>query len=190
MSNKLVLGSLANIASTSGKSIAETFIDVDAVIIVDISGSMSSFDSCDNHEGQTRWHVAGQELVKLQQTMPGKLAVIAFSNNSRFEPTGILPPVGVLGHGTNLAGALQFAAMLDMPGMQFVVISDGQPNNQEAAIKAAKAIKANISTVYVGPTGGNGAAFLAKLASQSGGQNACVGAVELSGTVQRLLLTS
>lgn len=189
MSKSLVVsGSLSAIAEHNQISIAETFVDVNACIIVDISGSMNAPDSRD---GLTRWQIAGQELRKLQETMPGKLAVIAFADRAEFVPSGILPAIGKVGQGTALAGALKFAKTLDVSGVSFVVISDGQPNNAQACLNAASAFTNRIDTVYVGPENGHGSQFLAQLAAQSGGQNATADRVkELAATTQKLLLTS
>ncbi|HOR01504.1 MAG TPA: VWA domain-containing protein [Anaerolineae bacterium] len=99
----IVPGSLSAIAAREGQSLAETFLNADAVILVDTSGSMMSGDS---RGGRSRYNVALEELAHLQAHMPGKLAVIAFSDSTVFAPGG-QPPL--LGSGTNLAGALRFA---------------------------------------------------------------------------------
>ena len=187
MTNKslVVTGSLSSIATQNHISIAETFVNVDACIIVDISGSM---DARDSRDGQSRWQVAGHELVGLQQTMPGKLAVIAFADRAEFVPSGILPQVASLGGGTNLAGALRFAKALDVPGVRFVVISDGQPNSTAQCLDVAKTYMNRIDTIYVGPEGGSGSAFLAQLAQVNGGQNATADrAQELASTTLKML---
>ena len=120
----VVVGSLSTTAEDRSISIAEALVDVDAAIIVDVSGSMAA---CDSQDGLSRWQVAGNELTGLQATMPGKLAVIAFASQAEFMPAGILPVMGRLGAGTDLAGALRFSKILDVPGVRFVVISDGVP---------------------------------------------------------------
>lgn len=187
MSNKslVVTGSLSNIASENHISIAETFIDVAACIIVDISGSMQIQDSRD---GQSRWQVAGHELVGLQRTMPGKLAVIAFADRAEFVPSGILPEVNTLGGGTNLSGALKFAKTLDVPGVRFVVISDGRPNSAAQCLDVAATYTNRIDTIYVGPEGGSGSAFLLQLAQAKNGRGVVADrARELAATTAQLL---
>jgi Mg-chelatase subunit ChlD len=147
------------------QSIAESFVNADAVIIVDTSGSMNAPDS---RGGLTRYTVACEELATLQRNMPGKLAVIAFSDTAMFCPGG--QPHFFHG-GTNLAGALAFARIADVPGMRFYVISDGHPDEEAPALAEAARYKAPISTIYVGPEGeSQGRAFLAKLAAAAGGQ--------------------
>jgi hypothetical protein len=182
----VVAGSLSTQAERNSISIAEAFVDVDAAIIVDVSGSMEAQDSRD---GQSRWQVAGHELVGLQNTMPGKLAVIAFADRAEFVPSGVLPMVGRLGGGTNLAGALRFAKALDVPGVRFVVISDGQPDSGGAALDIAKTYTNRIDTIYVGPDGGTGAAFLARLAAQSGGETTTADLASDLAEKTRFLLT-
>jgi hypothetical protein len=61
-------------------------MDVDAVVIVDTSGSMGVHDSRD---GQQRYDVACQELAALQARMPGKLAIVSFSDTALLCPTGV-----------------------------------------------------------------------------------------------------
>lgn len=183
----IVPGSLSAIAAREGQSLAETFLNADAVILVDTSGSMMSGDS---RGGRSRYNVALEELAHLQAHMPGKLAVIAFSDSTVFAPGG-QPPL--LGSGTNLAGALRFAKVADVPGMRFVVISDGQPDDERAALAAASAYKAKIDTIFVGPEDDwrGGQAFLQRLAAASGGQHVTADrAVELAEKTEQLLLSA
>lgn len=162
----LVRGSLGQLARDNNKSLAEMWINVDAVILVDISGSM---DCNDARGGKSRYDVAQEELARLQGTMPGKLAIIAFSHDTLFVPSGSLP--GTQGT-TNLAGALKFARAADsIPDMRFVVVSDGEPDDERSALDEARLYRNRIDTVYVGPEGGGGLAFLQKLARLKNGTN-------------------
>ena len=181
--NAVVPGSLSFVAASARQSIAETFIGADAVIIVDTSGSMSA---CDSRGGKSRYDVACEELAKLQREMPGKLAVIAFSDTAMFCPGG--QPYQFHG-GTNLAGALAFAKIADVPGMRFYVISDGYPDDAPAALAEAARYKAPISTIYVGPESENqGRAFLAQLAQAARGHAVKAERVmELGAKLQALL---
>lgn len=184
-SNAIVTGSLSDVAKREGMSLAESFLSADAVILVDVSGSMGAHDS---RGGKTRYDVALQELAALQAHMPGKLAIIAFSDNTLFVPGGAPP---LLGSGTNLAGALRFAQVADVPGMRFVVISDGQPDDASGALAEAAKYKAHISTVYVGPEDDHdqGRVFLQQLAALSGGQSVTADrAQELAAKTATLLL--
>lgn len=63
----IIQGSMSAIAQQSGKSIAETFINANAIIIVDTSGSM---DQSDARNDKTRYQVACDELANLQKSLP------------------------------------------------------------------------------------------------------------------------
>jgi Uncharacterized protein containing a von Willebrand factor type A (vWA) domain len=182
---QLVKGSLGAIAAQEGKSIAESFVNADVVIITDTSGSMEAHDS---RGGKSRYEVACDELKQLQASLPGKLALLSFSNDCVFCPGGI--PFQ-FGGSTDLAKALKFAKLADVTGMRFIVISDGEPDNENEALRVAKTYKNKISTIYVGPEGGEGQEFLRKLAKASGGQGVTAAKVaQLADNVQKLLLTS
>jgi Mg-chelatase subunit ChlD len=185
MTTQLVKGSLSAIAAQENKSIAETFIGADAIILVDTSGSMAQ---CDSRGGKSRYDVACEELKNLQASLPGKLALLSFSDDVIFCPSGV--PFNYEG-GTDLTKALKFAKVADVTGMRFIVISDGQPDNKETALQVAKGYKAKIDTIFVGPENGSGQAFLKRLAASSGGQGVTAAQVkELASSVERLLLTS
>lgn len=182
---RAVQGSLQAQATASGAGLAETFLSCDLIAIVDVSGSM---DACDAPGGRTRYDAACRELAALQANHPGKIGVIAFSSTTVFCPGG-QPPM--LAGGTNLAAALEFAHIADGCGIQFVVISDGEPNSESAALQAAGRFQSRIDTVYVGPEGGSGAAFLRQLAAASGGQHVTAAkTAQLAQQVERLLLAS
>jgi hypothetical protein len=107
VSADIVTGSVAAVANRTGKSIAETFLNVDLVAIIDVSGSMAEHDS---RGGRSRHAVACEELAKLQAAEPGKVGIIAFSSHAQFMPGGVPPqPSG----GTDLAGALTFSKIAD-----------------------------------------------------------------------------
>src|SRR3990172_5407518 len=129
MNTQLVKGSLSAIAQQNNQSIAETFINADVIIIVDTSGSMAA---CDSRGDRSRYDVACEELKNLQASLPGKLALLSFSDDVIFCPSGV-------------------------------------PFNYE---------------------GGDGQAFLKRLAKASGGQNVTAAKVHaLADNVQRLLLS-
>ena len=183
--NELIKGSISAIAQQNNQSIAETFINADVIIIVDTSVSMCAEDSRD---GRSRYEVACEELKNLQASLPGKIALLSFSDDVIFCPSGI--PFNYEG-GTQLDKALKFAKVADVAGIRFIVISDGEPNSEEEAIKVAKTFKARIDCIFVGPEGSAGEKFLKRLAKASGGQGVTADRVkELADNVQRLLLTS
>lgn len=166
MDNSIVVhGSIGAIAQRENQSLAETFVGADVIVIVDTSGSMATNDS---KRGQSRYDVAKDELAILQNNLPGKIAVIAFSTTVMFCPSGVPP---FFGDGTNLAAALKFSRVADLPGMRFIVISDGEPDDEQAALYEAKQFQNHIDVIYVGPEAfPRGRDFLARLANVSGGQ--------------------
>lgn len=185
MTSALVPGSIGAIAKSKRTSIAETFVNADVVIIVDTSGSMHLTDS---RGGKSRYDVALEELATLQNTNPGKLAVIAFSNTTVFVPSG-QPPM--LGGGTDLAGALRFTKMADTGDIRFVIVSDGEPDDAQAALEVAATYKGRIDVVYVGPEDHPaGREFLTRLAQSKGGQAVTAKqATQLAAQTQKLLLS-
>lgn len=182
MTQALVLGSIAAVAQDTGRPLAMTMMDVDAVVIVDTSGSMSAYDS---RGGQQRYDVACQELAALQARLPGKLAIVSFSDIALLCPTG---RPDFLGGGTNLAGALRYARTFDVDGVRFIVVSDGEPDSKTDALAEAARISGRIDTIYVGPESGAGREFLARLANVSGGKTVVAErALELTAAVTLLL---
>lgn len=180
-----VPGSLQAQAAASGATLAETFLSCDLIVLVDVSGSMQATDA---PGGAMRYDAACRELATLQASHPGKLGVIAFSTSPVFCPGG--QPPGLFG-GTDLAAALDYAHLVD--GLcALVVISDGEPNDQSAALAAAaRYTQSDISTVYVGPEGGAGAAFLRTLAAASRGQSTtATNTANLATQVSRLMLAA
>lgn len=164
MNTAIIPGSLGAIAQQSNKSIAETFVNADAIVIVDTSGSMDSHDS---RGGRSRYDVACEELAQLQNTLPGKIAVIAFSTEVIFCPNG--KPT-YMGGRTDLAKALTFAKIADVPGMKFIIISDGEPDSRDEALSIAGTYRNKIDVIYVGPEEKpSGRDFLRRLAEISGG---------------------
>lgn len=178
----LVPGSLQAIAKQTGQSLAESFLTADAIVIVDTSGSMGARDM---HEQQSRYEAACTELRKLQANLPGQIAVIAFSDKPEFAPSGT---PRFIGGGTDLAGALRFVHVADDTGMRFVVISDGEPNDENKALAVARTFKSRIDCVFIGPAGDPGADFLRRLAAASGGQYSKNEVGQLAERVQTLLL--
>ncbi|UOF76894.1 von willebrand factor (vwF) type a domain protein [Bacteriophage sp.] len=159
-------------------------MDAAAILLVDVSGSMDMHDCA---EGKTRYKVACEQLLSLQRSLEGKIAVVAFSDRPFFCPGGIPPmPNG----GTDLTAALKFIQPADGCGIRFVVISDGEPDNGTTAIELANKFTTKIDTVYCGPETGAGREFLSDLAAASGGVFAGQSVKDLPNlaqTVERLL---
>ena len=175
-------GSLASQAAATGQSIAQTFVSADVIVLVDTSSSMSHADGV---EQKSRYERACDELAKVQASLPGKIAVLSFADFTLFCPSGIpTAPCGI----TDLTGALSFARVADIEGMKFIVISDGEPNDELSAIQIAGHYKNKIDTIYIGPERGGGQRFLERLARESGGEFAKdFAAKQLAHTVRGLL---
>lgn len=181
----IVPGSLSAIAQRNGISIAESFLTAEIVAIVDVSGSM---DTADSRGRRRRYDVACEELGKLQQQHPGKVAVVAFSDTTQFVPGGVPP---FLGAGTDLAQALKFVRVADGT-VRFVVISDGYPDDEYHALEIARTFTSPIDCVYIGPEyERSGADFLERLArSNRGRYTVAAQAQELCERVQTLMLAA
>jgi hypothetical protein len=182
-STALVPGSLGAVAEREGKSLAETFLSADAVVVVDTSGSM---EECDARGGKSRYDVACEELRRLQRDLPGKIAVIAFSSWVQFEPSGV--PTLLCG-GTDMAEALRFVHPAD-GCVKFILISDGAPDSEAATLAVAKTFTSKVDTIYIGPEDDrSGADFLRRLAAATGGKSVTAEkASELAARVETLLL--
>jgi len=165
MTTDIVVGSIRDIAQKNEQSIAETFLGVNHVALVDTSGSMIASDSRD---GKTRYDVACEELAHLQKTLPGEVAVISWSDSAIFCPSGVPTMLNSM---TNMAAALKFAKVADLPGVTFYLISDGEPTcSEEKVLQLAKSYTAKINGIFVGPEDEcGGRNFLIEVARVSGG---------------------
>ncbi len=142
------------------KSIQESTADTGAatVIIVDCSGSMRDSDKM------------GMVTRALETIWPEakKARLLAFGDavEACATPADLPKPDG----GTAMHLALKRAAVL-MPA-KVIVISDGLPDDQDEALRAAGHVPGVIDTIYCGPDGDRRAiAFMNKLGSIGGGQS-------------------
>ena len=182
--NLAVTGSLLDVANQSGLSIAESFMNVDAVILVDVSGSMSERDTA---SGESRYQVALAELEKLQSELPGKIAVCGFSDHTKFAVGGI--PQFSQGM-TDMVKALEFIKKVDGCGIKLILISDGEPDDSIATLKIARTFESKIDTVFVEKENSAGRNFLQQLSNATGGISVCQETEKLHflGTNLKLLL--
>lgn len=159
----IVPGSLGAISQANHRSLAESFLNADAIVLVDVSGSMFTADA---PGGRRRYDFACSELARVQHDLPGRVAVVAFSSDAEFIPGGV-PPFD--GGSTNLTAALRFVRPADGT-VKFIVISDGFPDNPDSALNVASMFTSQIDTVYCGPESDRrGRDFLAQLARQAKG---------------------
>jgi hypothetical protein len=162
MNKSIVRGSLSDIAQQENKSLAESFLGADCVVIVDNSGSMGAEDGT----GKSRRERAQTQLKYLQETFAGKIALICFADRIQFLPGGKMDYVG---EGTNLVSALNFAKVADGLGIKLVLISDGLPNDPGGALAVARKYETPIECIYIGSENGTGQHFLQDLALATGG---------------------
>lgn len=162
----IIPGSLSAVAAQNHKSIAETFVSADVVILIDTSGSMAERDA---RGGKSRYDVACEELKQLQESLPGKIALVSFSSEVSFCPAGV--PTNY-GSSTDLVRGLNYVKVADIPDMHFILISDGQPDNPFGALDVARTFNQKIDVIYVGPESRpEGREFLQKLAAATGGKS-------------------
>lgn len=188
MKNDLVKGSLSAISHSTGLSLAESFLNVDALIVVDISNSMIANDVLRGGRRVRRWDEAKRQLEMLQTGLPGRIALVAFSDDAFFCPDGNLPEVQ---SSTDMVAALQFIKIVDNSGVHLILISDGEPNNPSATLKLASQFKSKIDTIHIGAeTDHRGRDFLRQLAALTGGvvvQSSAAMLPQLGESVRKLI---
>jgi Mg-chelatase subunit ChlD len=125
------------------------------VILADVSGSMRG----------AKIQRLRSELGKLWPEITARLMSFADRLNWIENPSHLPEPSG----GTDLAGALDLAATV-WPA-EVIVISDGMPADEDAALRAAERIPGTISVLFVGSDDDQrGLVFLRRLAAVGGGQ--------------------
>lgn len=160
---KIAKGSILDVANQTGKSFAESFLECDAIIAVDVSASMSTRDC---QENTSRFDMAVRELEKLQAQLPGKVAVCSFSSSTKFIASGVLKDTESL---TDMVKCLEFLKDFDGAGIKIILISDGEPDEKEPTLKLAQTFVTKIDTVFVGNETSKGREFLRQLAEATGG---------------------
>lgn len=185
--NAVASGSLSNIASKQGLTLAEAFMACDAIITIDTSASM---DDCDVRPGDhtySRYQAACDELTRLQNELPGKVAVISFSSEVEFCPSGIPTHFS---KGTAMEKALNFIKVADGCGIRLIFISDGEAWDEASVLRIARTFASKIDTIFIGREGAPGQRFLRELAEATGGMSYRTGTQELTklGANIRLML--
>lgn len=128
------------------------------VLLVDVSASMGSAAE----DGRRKIDVLRDAIVAATQAKPARL--FAFSKVAYETPLLPYEPE----HNTNLAGALLQVQALD-PGIT-LVISDGLPDNEKAALDVARSYRGAIDALYIGPASNTAAIrFMYELARAGGG---------------------
>ena len=154
------------------------------VVLADVSGSMAS----PAWSGRTKHSVLRDAIAATAQAGRHELMAFAGGVTPSISAAELPPPGG----GTALHLALQAAIGRD-PG-RILVISDGEPDDEQAALAAATQFGGVVDVLYIGPDANAAAmAFLRRLARAGHGQYqgsdiARAGQPALSQTMQQMLL--
>jgi Mg-chelatase subunit ChlD len=131
-----------------------------SLLLVDCSGSMS-----DRVRTGARKIDALRKVVEtLRTTHPVPLAAFGISGDRQVDVVDAVPePSG----GTPLDLAIDFGA--EQGATHLVVVTDGQPNDEDAAFESARKFGGPIDVFYIGDGNDRGSKFAAKLAAMTGG---------------------
>lgn len=149
------------------------------VLVLDCSGSMSS--EADS-PGERRIDALRGVVNSLR--LKGMTFRQLIFNSSHMWSDVIPEPAG----GTDMAGAFEFCAKINPEHV--IVVSDGQPDNPQAALLAAKQLRCKVDVFYVGPSNDTHCKdFLQSLATSTGGSSQAVSFAELEAKVAGMLGT-
>lgn len=143
MSKSIIKGSLSAISKQKGQTLAESFLSCDVLLVCDMSGSMADKDA---PGGVSRYEVAEQDVIRLQEKYQGKVALVCFSSTVQFCPNGV--PIR-FGGGTDLVQALKFVKPVDGTDTKIILISDGEPFSKDECLRIAKTFKSKIDVVIL-----------------------------------------
>jgi hypothetical protein len=131
------------------------------VVLADVAGSMEEIDG-GSRERKTRFQLLKEALAQL----PSSVKIIAFDD--RVYEVASAGSVVLKGGGTSLHLAIEAAARHSP--VRTVIISDGEPENENLAKLAVDKITGIVDVVYCGsPTNENAKRFLESLARAGGG---------------------
>jgi hypothetical protein len=153
-------------------------------ILLDTSGSMNH--KCRGEE--TRLDILRQAIATLNwQTSK------IFSFNSIVTAIETPNEIEIAGGGTNLARALE--TIIPLNPCRTIVISDGDPDDENRALAVAEKLTGTISTLFIGDDGDKSAiAFMKKLATLGCGSTSISsldrGHAQLAQKIDRLILPS
>lgn len=128
-------------------------------LLIDVSGSMDD----DMKNGKSKINALREVVADIKQRRPVKMIAFGGSDGGAYQVQSIPDAAG----GTPLHLAIDLAKRLNVS--RCIVISDGWPDNTQAALDSAKAFGGQIDVVYVGNPDDQGERFLKLLAEQTGG---------------------
>jgi hypothetical protein len=134
------------------------------VVLADCSSSM--WDLIGN-SGLSKFQHLDIALKDVRAGYP-EIRLIAFGNGAWEikRGSGLPPPKG----GTDMEAGLKLAA--EFKPRKTIVISDGLPDNEETALRAADELTGAVDTIYCGPDQHPAAQFLHRLSRSTGGVSA------------------
>lgn len=166
----IVEGSLSDICRRDGLDLANVFLGVKAVILLDSSGSMQAMDAIhpETEKIVSRHDAAEAHVRILQRKYQGQIALVSFSTYPVFCPGGI--PERIDGS-TEMGKALQFIKPADgIKDIEIFLVSDGEPTDSPGfAMEVAQSFNNPINTIFVGYQGDPGEEFLKMLSAATGG---------------------
>lgn len=181
-------GSLADMMKVTGQSLPDLMTNVQAVVVVDLSGSMEERLPIDStmpvpasmNYGSyiTKADLAGVQLKQLQEDHAGAIAVFTFSEECIMVPSGNLKDVSVqdgMWRGTRFLSIVNnpYIHRLNRAGKKTIIISDGAAYERDEDLLAAFAGWKSLYTIYIGDGGmaDEGAKLLKKLSDATHGAN-------------------
>jgi Mg-chelatase subunit ChlD len=131
-----------------------------SLLLVDVSGSMGERIQ----SGERKIDALRKVVATLQETTRFPLAAFGTHTAGQVEVVDVVPePQG----GTPLDLAIDFANA--QGATQLVVVTDGEPNDEQAAFSSARRFGGRIDVFYIGNANTRGSRFAAELAAMTGG---------------------
>lgn len=173
----------------------------ETIALCDVSGSMESFVGSSHSSKFDHLVAALEDVVK---GFP-QLVIVAFSSRAvksdvatfkahqkaiKGASTGkwTPKPFDCLGGSTAMGDALEFVAANYKP-RKTILITDGQPDDEDHALQAVELLTGSVDTIYCGPDADPGVDFLKRLSRAGvGTQVTWDGAAELAPVLRRLAL--
>jgi hypothetical protein len=139
-----------------------------SVLLIDVSTSMDAHMK----NGKKRIQGLREVVVGLQAKKPTTLIAFGLrpfdeTGLEKRDEVGFVTEVPEAQGGTPLAQGIDFARSNGFG--RAVVISDGEPNDDRAAMESAMAFGGRIDVIFVGDPGSRGSIFLDQLAQATGG---------------------
>jgi hypothetical protein len=179
----VAVGSILDVTEAGGDP-AEVMMSARLALLCDRSASMSDRDA----DSRPKYQIEDEVVSSLQRRYRGQIVLVSFSTHARIELSGTLPtPNGM----TNLAGALDRIRPIVDAGIRVCVISDGYPDDAEAALRVARSLKYRLDCIYIGRAGSEGDLFMQRLAAEVGGTHQVNEAAKsIENMIETLLLSA